>query len=138
MDSTSASHRGMQRRAAGRRRATVGKGDMILYFDISEYTHEGMDDTCCGAAKKPRGLYGSRGDSIVQPLGEPASPRGRCPKPNAARLVLVDMGSHTKYLLADEEHVYGAEVKVVKKWERRQTIVGRMLTSIELWKGTSC
>jgi hypothetical protein len=108
----------MQRRVAGRRRATVGKGDKILYFDISEYTHDGMDDTCCGAAKKPRGLYGSRGDSIVQPLGEPASTRGRCPKPDAARLVL-NMGGHTKYLLADEEHVYSAEVKVVEKWEGR-------------------
>lgn len=35
-------------------------------------------------------------------------------------------------LLADEEHVYGAEVKVVVKRKRGEAIVGWVLTSIEL------
>lgn len=34
--------------------------------------------------------------------------------------------------LADEEDVDFAEVEFVKVWERCKTVVGRMLTSVEL------
>jgi hypothetical protein len=42
------------------------------------------------------------------------------------------VGGHARYLLADEKHVYGAEVKVVKEGQGSQSIIGRVLASIEL------
>ena len=42
------------------------------------------------------------------------------------------MGGHPGYLLADEEHIYSAEVKVVKEGQGRQSIVGRVLARVKL------
>lgn len=35
-------------------------------------------------------------------------------------------------LLADEKHIDGAEIKVVVEWQRSETVIGRVLASIEL------
>lgn len=39
-------------------------------------------------------------------------------------------------LLADKEHIYCTQIKVVEKWQRSQTIIGRMLASIKLLDAT--
>ena len=36
-------------------------------------------------------------------------------------------------LLADEKHIYSAQVKVVKKREGGEAVIGRVLASVELW-----
>lgn len=36
------------------------------------------------------------------------------------------------YLLADQQYVYSAEIEIVVEWERSKTIVGRVVSSIEL------
>lgn len=35
-------------------------------------------------------------------------------------------------LLADKEHIYGAKIEVIIKWESCETIVRRMLAGIKL------
>jgi hypothetical protein len=59
------------------------------------------------------------------------------PLPNAMRRKTggVGQGDHAIYLLADEEHIHGAEVEVVKKRQRSQPVVGRMLAGIKLLRG---
>lgn len=43
------------------------------------------------------------------------------------------MGSHSiGNLLADKKHIYGAQVEIVKEWECRKAIIGRMLASVKL------
>jgi hypothetical protein len=60
------------------------------------------------------------------------------PSPIASHLfVSTDEGGegcvHGIYrLLADEEHIYGAEIKVIIKWECGEAIVCRMLAGIKL------
>ncbi len=44
-------------------------------------------------------------------------------------------GDYAIHLLADEKHVYGAKVEVVKEWEGRQSVIGRMLAGIKLGRG---
>lgn len=62
-------------------------GDKTLYLDISEYTHDGMDGTCCGAAENLWTCCGSPWELGSPTLGESVSTQGRCPTPNAAGLV---------------------------------------------------
>ena len=38
-------------------------------------------------------------------------------------------------LLADEQHVYSAEVKIVKKRQRGKPVVGRVLAGVQLQSG---
>ena len=53
--------------------------------------------------------------------------------PNAVRRRLgAGQGDYAIHLLADEKHVYGAEVEVVKEREGRQSVIGRMLAGIKL------
>lgn len=35
-------------------------------------------------------------------------------------------------LLADKEHIYGAEIEIIIKWKSREAIVCRMLAGIKL------
>jgi hypothetical protein len=44
----------------------------------------------------------------------------------------VGIGGHTGYLLADEEHIYRAEIEVVEEGESGKAVVGRMLARIKL------
>ena len=52
------------------------------------------------------------------------------PKPDAALLTLTGDREHN--LLADEKHVNGAEIEVIKEGEGGQTVVSWVLTGIEL------
>lgn len=36
------------------------------------------------------------------------------------------------YLLADQQYIHSAEIEVVVEWECSKSIVGRMITSVEL------
>lgn len=51
---------------------------------------------------------------------------------DSARDSLQLRGNGLRDLLADEKHVYGAEIEIVEEWERRKTVVCWVLTSIEL------
>lgn len=52
--------------------------------------------------------------------------------PKQFRLNLLSLGTGKCNLLADEEHVDGAEVEVVKEREGGQSVVGGVLAGVEL------
>jgi hypothetical protein len=43
-----------------------------------------------------------------------------------------DIGHGIYRLLADKEHIYGAEIEVIIEWKRREAVVRRMLAGIKL------
>jgi len=57
-------------------------------------------------------------------------------KPNIARcahsIVRKKSRGWTGHLLADEEHIDSAQIKVVEEWKGGQTVVGWMLARVEL------
>lgn len=68
--------------------------------------------------------------------GDPAQIRlypQSCPKPGAAAGLGPGIERRsTAYLLADEQHIDGAEIKVVEERQCCKPVVGRMLARIEL------
>jgi hypothetical protein len=113
-------------------------GDKILYLDISEYTHDGMDGTCCGAAESLEAAATARGSPAVHLSLNPSLPMVVAPSQTPLDWCQAQEGDHTRYLLADEKHIYSAEVEVVKERERGQSIIGRMLSGIKLSKEQPC
>ncbi len=82
----------------------------------------GLPRDCCSSSLWQAGSPSSP--------GEPVSTHCRA---HAVRCrTVAGQGDYTIHLLADEKHVYGAKVEVVKEWEGRQPVISRMLTGIKL------